>query len=228
MSEPFYEAESRGGRLVFIGDIHGCYDELVELLDRIAPDDEDVVVSCGDIVRKGPEVERCLDLWRDRRYFSVLGNNEKKTIGYGPLRRLFSIRQDLVDYIAAWPLCIDFPRERVSAVHGGVLPETRVDAGSIKAQQDTVYRLRYVRKTNGEWHMVPKDHEQPGDKLWAEVWRGNRTVLYGHTPLKQPRLDEKAIGLDTGCVYGGMLTAAVLEDGDWKTISVKARRKYAE
>ena len=227
MSDAIYlQAESRGGRLIFVGDIHGCYDELVELLDRIAPGDRDVVVSCGDIVRKGPEVERCLDLWRERGYLAVAGNNEMRLLRYGRLRRLFSIRADLLEYIRTWPLFVDFARERVSAVHGGVLPDTSVDASSIDKQKDVVYRLRFVRKKNGGWVMVRKDEEKPGDKLWADVWRGNRTILYGHTPLQQPRFDEKAIGLDTGCVYGGMLSAAIYGDKEWRTISVRAHRRY--
>src|SRR4029078_13376128 len=97
---------------------HSIHDGLVELRERVAPVGKDVVVSCGDIVRKGPEVERCLDLWRDRGYLSVLGNNEVKLLGSGALRRLFSIPDDLLKYIATWPVCIDFSKERVTAVHG--------------------------------------------------------------------------------------------------------------
>lgn len=227
MARSFVEAASRGGRLIFVGDIHGCYDELTELLGRIDPGDDDTVISCGDIVRKGPDVERCLDLWRDRGHLAVLGNNEMKLLQYGSLRRLFSIRRDLLDYIARWPLCIDFPDQRVTAVHGGLLPQTPVTEGSIEEQRDVIYRLRYVRKDNGAWRMVPKGEEQPGDKLWSELWRGNRTIAYGHTPLQSVRFDENAIGLDTGCVYGGKLTAAILDRGKWDTVSVSARRKYS-
>jgi serine/threonine protein phosphatase 1 len=227
MAKSYVRSESRGGRLIFIGDIHGCYDELVALLDRLKPADDDIVVACGDIVRKGPAVERCLDLWRDRGHLAVLGNNEMKLLRYGRLRRLFMLRADLLRSIAAWPLCIDFATEKVSAVHGGVLPDTRVDAQSIEEQRDVVYRLRFVRKDRGTWRMVPRNEEQSGDVLWSQVWRGNRTILYGHTPLKKPRFDEKAIGLDTGCVYGGTLTAAVLDRGKWSTVSVPAKRKYS-
>ena len=219
--------DAPAGRLIFIGDIHGCYDELADLLDRVAPSDRDVVVSCGDIVRKGPAVERCLDLWRERGYLAVLGNNELRVLRYGPLRRMFSIRGDLLDYIRTWPLMIDFERENISAVHGGVLPGTDVSASTIHAQRTVVYRLRYVRKDRDAWRMVPKGQQREGDKLWAEVWRGNRTILYGHTPLRAPRFDKKAIGLDTGCVYGGMLTAAIHQDGEWNTVSVKAHRQYS-
>lgn len=227
MTECYVRGESRGGRLIFAGDIHGCYDETIDLLDRLAVNDRDVVIACGDIVRKGPAVELCLDLWRERGYLAVAGNNEIRLLRYGPIRRLFTIRRDLLDYIASWPLCIDFPRECVTAVHGGVMPGTSIDPISIEQQRDTVYRLRFIRRNGNSWRAVPKGDEQPGDVPWSEVWRGDRTILYGHRPLRQPRFDEKAIGLDTGCVYGGMLTAAVFDRGDWKTVSVKAKRKYS-
>ena len=64
--------------------------------------------------------------------------------------------------------------------------------------------------------------------LWSEKWRGDRVVVYGHTPLREPKRDKQSLGLDTGCVYGGSLTAAVFTDGEWETVSVKAKRKYAE
>ena len=54
-----------------------------------------------------------------------------------------------------------------------------------------------------------------------------RWVLYGHTPVDEPRVDQRAIGLDTGCVYGGSLTAAIYERGQWRTDQVRARRAYA-
>jgi hypothetical protein len=107
------------------------------------------------------------------------------------------------------------------------MPGTNVSESSIRKQRDVVYRLRYVREVDSKWEMVPKGNEKPGDVLWSTVWDGDRTVLYGHTPVKEPRFDKKAIGLDTGCVYGGKLTAAILDDGKWETVSVAAKRAYA-
>jgi serine/threonine protein phosphatase 1 len=232
----YAEARSAGGRLIFVGDIHGCYDEMVELLDRIDPTGRDVVVSCGDIVRKGPEVTRCLDLWRARNYLAVLGNNEMKILrlAESAVKRLLWLpdrallhRKDLLDYIRTWPLFIDFPREGVSAVHGGVLPGTEITEASIRKQRDVVHRLRYVRQVGGKWEMARKGDEKPDDALWSDVWNGNRTIAYGHTPLQEPRIDKKAIGLDTGCVYGGKLSAAIFDGRGWETVSVRAKRRYA-
>ena len=76
--------------------------------------------------------------------------------------------------------------------------------------------------------MIPKGKQQIGDPFWAEVWDGDRLVLYGHTPRSEPKIDRRAIGLDTGCVYGGKLTAAIVESKDkWRLVDVQARRRYA-
>ncbi|HEV7767920.1 MAG TPA: metallophosphoesterase [Thermoanaerobaculia bacterium] len=221
------------GRLIVIGDIHGCYEELRELLTRVAPGANDLVMSVGDIVTKGPAADRCLDLWRDRGYLAVRGNNELKTLARArPLLRLFAReevmhRADLLLYIRSWPLVIDFPSENVTIVHGGFLPHMNVIQEDIERERDVIPELRWIRKQNGEWRPIAKEKKKKDDVLWSEKWRGDRFVLYGHTPLREPRRDRMALGLDTGCVYGGALTAAIYDDGDWKTMSVKAKRKYA-
>lgn len=219
------------GRLIFVGDIHGCYDELVELLDRVAPSSRDIVVSVGDIVYKGPQPDRCLELWRERGYLAVKGNNEIKLLHH-TLFRFFSHdpvlkRRDLVRYIKSWPLVLDFADAGITAVHGGFLPQMDVTPDDVKRERNVISELRWIRKTNGQWKPVPKEKRKKGDVLWSEKWRGDRFVVYGHTPLRQPKKDAQALGLDTGCVYGGALTAAMF-DGKWTTVAVDAKRKYAE
>ncbi len=222
-----------GGRLVVIGDIHGCYAELRALLDRVQPGRADMVVSVGDVVSKGPEPARCLDLWRDRGYLAVRGNNEIKLLASArPLLRLFSSdevlqRGELLRYIASWPLVLDFPNEGVAVVHGGLLPKMRVTRADIEREQDVIPELRWIRQKDGEWRPVPKEKKRKEDVLWSEQWKGERMVVYGHTPLREPKFDRRALGLDTGCVYGGKLTAAVLASGEWTTVSVDAKRAYA-
>ena len=60
---------------------------------------------------------------------------------------------------------------------------------------------------------------------WYKVYRGRRIVVFGHWPSKAPRLAPRAIGLDTGCVYGGRLTGYIIESNQF--VSVPARRAYA-
>ncbi len=223
------------GRLIFVGDVHGCYDELAEMLDRLKPAPDDVVVSVGDFVTKGPAADRCLDLWRARRYLAVRGNNEVKLLEWAeehPMLRFVAMdpvlrRGDLLRYIRSWPYVIDFPAVQIAAVHGGFLPQMQVNAEEVERAKDAIVELRWIRRKNGDWKPVPKDRKKKDDVLWSEKWKGERFVLYGHTPLRAPKFDEHALGLDTGCVYGGSLTAAVWAGGQWKIESVKAKRKYA-
>lgn len=220
------------GRLIFVGDIHGCYDELAELLERLAPSDSDAVVSVGDIVSKGPAADRCLDLWRDRGYLAVKGNNEIKLLSRArPLLRFFARdrvlrRRDLLRFIESWPIAIDFPAVAITAVHGGFLPQMHVTAEEVERGRDEIVELRWIRKKNGEWKPIPKEKKKRDDVLWSEKWKGDRFVVYGHTPVREPKFDARALGLDTGCVYGGTLTAAVWAGGEWRIESVRARRKY--
>lgn len=227
------------GRAIVIGDIHGCRDELTELLDRLDPGPDDLVISAGDIVRKGPDPAGCLSLWRDRGYLAVRGNNEEKLLELARerrFRRLFLPREDravlrrpdLLSLIRRWPLAIDLPRLGIAVVHGGVFPLMPVTEKSIARHADDVTRLRWIRREGKGWISVGKTPELDRDVLWAEAWKGPRTVVYGHTPLRRPRVDRHAIGLDTGCVYGGWLTAAIHEEGEWSFKRVRARKQYAD
>jgi diadenosine tetraphosphatase ApaH/serine/threonine PP2A family protein phosphatase len=123
---------------------------------------------------------------------------------------------------------LDFANEGISVVHGGFLPQMQVTREDIERERDVIPELRWIRKQDGEWRAVPKEKKRKDDVLWSEKWRGDRFVLYGHTPVREPKRDKQALGLDTGCVYGGSLTAAIYSSGEWETMSVKAKRKYAD
>ena len=223
-------------RHIFIGDIHGCYDELDALLSLAAITRGDVVVALGDLTRKGPAPDRCVELWIERGFLAVLGNNDAKMLVRSrrwtsrliarPSDRRILQRPDLLDAIQRWPLYLDFEHLGAVAVHGGVLPNATKFSPDL-VPRNAALELRYIRR-NGEWRMVSRGKEQKSDPFWAEVWKGNRMVVYGHTPQREPRIDRKALGIDTGCVYGGKLTAAIFTRADdWRLIHVKARRQYS-
>ncbi|TET23968.1 MAG: hypothetical protein E3J71_00405 [Candidatus Stahlbacteria bacterium] len=211
-------------RYIFIGDIHGCSGELMSLLAKLEPTPQDEVVSVGDFVDRGPEAAKSLELWMDRDYKAVLGNHEDRLIDWLEGKDVFegdgfevtleqvSKRKELVDYIRTLPLYLDFPEIGVCVVHGGVFPSEKIDYGSIVQNKFATLRLRYIRQEGESWMKVPLDGQKPGDVFWSEVWDGERMIIYGHTPTKnhKPKIEKKAIDLDTGCVYGGCLTAAIL------------------
>lgn len=218
-------------RHIIIGDIHGCLDEVRELLLRLEVTSDDVVVAAGDLIRKGPAPDRCVELWIERGYRAVLGNQDAKVLGLSERRvsRLLSSRadrrilrrRDLLKAIAGWPLTIDLPEAGVRVVHGGVMPD-----GS--CPREAALALRYIRRDGDRWQIVPKGEQKPGDPFWSEVWDGDRIVVYGHTPRREAKIDRRAIGIDTGCVYGGKLTAAVFDaPGKWRLVDVPARKTYS-
>ena len=224
-------------RHIFIGDIHGCYTELVDLLAKIDVQDADRVMALGDMTRKGPAADRCIDLWRERGYESVLGNNDVKVIEHSErwMSRVFASsadrdviwRRERVDFLRHLPLYSDVPEVSVVAVHGGVLPKAMQFTGDL-VTREAALELRYIRKTSSGWAFVPKGKQSPDDPFWADVWDGDRMIVYGHTPREEPLVHRRALGIDTGCVYGGKLTAAVFAEPDrWQLVSIPARRRYS-
>ncbi|HEY0789274.1 MAG TPA: metallophosphoesterase [Thermoanaerobaculia bacterium] len=233
-------------RLIFIGDVHGCFDELDELASGLSLGSQDRVVGVGDLVAKGPSSARVVELFRERGWQSVRGNQDQKVIE-GSLRLPdLEGRDELLEWLAGLPDWIDVPLEPgepphavrpngegaagVLVVHGGVLPGTPPLDYLLRDQRSSLRTLRFLRRDcKGEWIPVPKGKERDGDRFWGDLWDGERIVVYGHSPVpdSQPRIRAKTIGIDTGCVYGGRLTAAILDDGEWRFESVAARRVYA-
>ncbi len=233
-------------RLILIGDIHGCFDELDELASRLNPAPGDRVIGVGDLVAKGPASARVVEIFRERNWEAVKGNQDQKVVEGATEAPDLAGREDLLSWLAALPDWIDIPSttgERphavrpygtpgggVLVVHGGVLPGTPVADSRLRDQRGSLRTLRFLRRDcKGEWLPVPKGKERDGDRFWGDLWDGDRIIVYGHTPVPEstPRIRAKTIGIDTGCVYGGRLTAAVLEDGAWRFESVAAKRAYA-
>jgi diadenosine tetraphosphatase ApaH/serine/threonine PP2A family protein phosphatase len=116
-------------------------------------------------------------------------------------------------------------------VHGGLMPGVALAAQKV----DHMLRVRWVDGDNKYVALDPEDPRQPeGTKTWMEVYDGDRNVVYGHAAhsLSTVRKDGPnargagCFGIDTGCVYGGRLTAFVLETQE--VIQVQARKVYAE
>jgi len=210
-------------RTIIIGDIHGCYDELCELLDRVGPTISDRVISVGDLIVKGEKNREVLDLFSvDERFSAVIGNHDRALLRYwrGEAVKLKESqektrvelepdRERYSAYLNSLPYMIDLGSHLV--VHAGVRP-------GVALKDQAAEDLTELR-TLGE------DRTSRVGLPWYEVYDGDQVVLFGHWPASQPRRAPRAIGLDTGCVYGYQLTAYIIEADDF--ISVKARRDYA-
>lgn len=245
------------GRTIIVGDVHGCSGELRDLVDQLSPRAQDTLVSVGDFASKGPDVVGALELWRSLGGRSVLGNQDARILamargdssqsprpGDEPLLK----RTDLIEWLASFPLWIDLPSVGCVVVHGGLLPGRTLQQHDPETDREAVMKLRAVRRKEGDrWMYVPKQETRTEDPFWATLWSGEPRVIYGHTPQAsgRPRFDPRAIGIDTGCVYGRRLSAVVIEPGDagvghgldeafdvpvgrWSIASVPARNSWAE
>lgn len=171
-----------------VGDVHGCRAELEELLAALDPSDDDLVLIVGDLIRKGPDSHGVVELVRDTpNVFSIRGNNEAKLIhGRVDIPEL----DPVADYIESLPVVISFGDSFL--VHGGVDTRMPLDEQGIE-------RLLNTRA-------IPPENGYDGP-FWFDYWEGPERVFFGHTPLDAPVVTDHAVGLDTGCVYGGSLTA---------------------
>lgn len=206
-----------------IGDVHGCYRELCDLLDRLAPARDDRLVFVGDLVVRGPDSAGVVKLVMSgelRNTTIILGNNETKlrpTLAGEPTYRtpavLATIEQlreagileDALALFDTFPLTLELGRYVVT--HAGVRPGVPLAEQSRKD-------LLGIKTLDGT----------PESPMWWEVYDGPQTVIFGHHVVKDVMFLPSAIGLDTGCVYGGKLSALTLETGE--VLSVRAKDVY--
>jgi serine/threonine protein phosphatase 1 len=189
-----------------VGDVHGCRTELDTLLDRLDPSNDELVVFVGDLVRKGPDSRGVLDAVLERpNFLTVRGNNEQKLLD-GEDAIGLAERQRTA--IADLPVALSWDGGLV--VHGGLDPRRAL-------AEHTARDVLTMRAPRGDGYDGP---------FWYEGYDGPRRVFFGHTVHEAPVDRPWAVGLDTGCVYGGALTA--YDTGRDRFVSVSAERTYQE
>lgn len=209
-------------RTIVVGDIHGCYDELMKLMDKVGLRKRDRVISVGDLVAKGPKSREVLDLFiNDKRFSTVIGNHdlalrrrwngeniELRAAQKETHKALKGEKDVYVPFLNALPFVIELEKHLV--VHAGLRP-------NVELYSQTTGDLTKLRT-------LGPDRESDEGTPWYQVYYGEKTVLFGHWPAAEPRRGPKAIGLDTGCVYGYNLTAYIIETDEF--VSVPALRSY--
>ncbi|MGJ3243939.1 MAG: metallophosphoesterase [Opitutales bacterium] len=217
---------------LIIGDVHGCFDELARLLDILKPAQDDRLIQLGDLINKGPDSPGCVALARQTGMTCLIGNHEDRLLqarqARTPLQQLK--RDDAAtltaiedpadwDWLATLPDQLPLPELETVCVHGGFLP------GDPRPWQDQPRSITSQIQVIAPGNRPGKRSDWPDSPLWADFWTGPPRVLYGHTPRPEPYLSPWALGIDTGCVYGGRLTAWVFPEN--RPVSVRARRAYS-
>lgn len=182
-----------------VGDVHGSRVALEMLLANLDLSDDDLVVFVGDLVRKGPDSPGVVDIVRsDPHLVTVRGNNEQKIVRGDKDPEW--LREGDRAYFESLPVAISFDDALV--VHGGVDPERPLES-------HTVEELLTMRSPHGDGYDGP---------FWYDDYGGPHRVFFGHTVHDIPVEREHAVGLDTGCVYGGTLTAYDYRNDEFVTI----------
>lgn len=235
--------------VVTVGDLHGCLEEFKELLNVLQYNKDQMrLVLLGDLVDRGPDSVGCVKFVQELGVECIMGNHEDKHLRWrkhekrrsesgiiNPMKRMSrdklntyeALSDDDFNWLNKLPVKLElFPG--TWAVHGGVEPRYTLE----KQIPNQIIRLRYV-DSRGVPQALGENFSQPANtSYWAEVWNGPESIVYGHCvhSLSEPRFDlhktHMCLGIDTGCVFGGHLTAAVFKDNTAEIVQVKAKSKY--
>ena len=243
--EPLWNnRKSDVGPFDIIGDVHGCAEELNGLLDRLGYTgtprrhaDGRKAVFLGDLVDRGPGIVEVLrtamSMVRAGTALCVPGNHEMKLLRklrgknvkltHGIAQTLEQLGREPPELAGEVAAFIDdlvshyvLDGGRLVVAHAGMKAELQ-GRGSGAVREFALYG-----ETTGE----TDEYGLPVRYPWASEYRGRATVVYGHTPVPEAEWLNNTICIDTGCVYGGKLTA--LRWPERELVQVPARQLYCE
>jgi protein phosphatase len=243
------------GPFDIIGDVHGCFEELVALLGELGyivsvseradggpayaarhPGGR-TAIFLGDLVDRGPDTPGVLRLVmsmvQDGTALCVPGNHDVKLMKALQGRDV-QIKHGLAESLEQLAREPEELRRDAAAFIDGLVSHYVLDAGRLvvahagmKEQYQgrgsgTVREFALYGETTGE----TDEFGLPVRYDWATAYRGSAIVVYGHTPIPEPEWLNHTINIDTGCVFGGRLTA--LRYPERELVTVPAHRQYAE
>jgi hypothetical protein len=209
--------------------VHGCIDELQDLLRECDYQPGDLVVFLGDLVCKGPDSISVIQMAREIGAIGVRGNHDFEVVRWHQAIKSgvdppvvgsehFHIATCLTKADMKWlyslPWYLSSKELGCLFVHAGFVSGIRLAKQNPRLMMNMRSILPDGTVTSKFFSNWP----------WARLWDGPQTVLFGHDADRGLQSYEHAIGLDTGCVYGGRLTACILPEK--RLVSVPARREY--
>jgi len=238
------------GPFDILGDVHGCFEETQTLLKKLGyeitkTEDRYAVrhpqgrklIFVGDLVDRGPKTPEVIRFVKqaieDGQAFSVLGNHDDKLkralmgrkvkIAHGLQESLDQLdqsgeafKEEAKDFLGTLISHYVFDHGKLAVAHAG-LKEKYIGRGAPRIKQFCMYG-----ETTGE----SDEFGLPVRYPWAEDYRGETMIVYGHTPVSEAEWVNNTINIDTGCVFGGKLTA--LRYPEKELVSVPAQKAYAD
>lgn len=238
--------------IVAVGDVHGCIEELDELLKKIQYNPAQMrLVFLGDLLDRGPEPVACVRRVRELGVECIMGNHEEKHLRWhkheknrertgkaNPMKPMAEAEaaanaalsdQDWT-WLKALPVKLHLG-DNWWAVHAGCEPKYTLE----KQNPSQIMRVRYVNEKGTGIALNPDKSQPEGTVYWDQQWKGPESLIYGHCvhDLKHPRItnvsmDVSCVGIDTGCCFGGHLTAALFQkDYPLKGGSTYSAQRYS-
>lgn len=242
------------GPFDIIGDIHGCCDELEQLLETLgylvnfegAGDDRTVSVTApegrravfvGDLVDRGPRspdvLRLVMSMVKAGDAFCVIGNHENKFLRWLNGRNV-TVSHGLAETIEQMEQESEGFREAVRAFLNALVSHYWLDDGKLCVAHAGLKESMIGRASGavrsfamyGETTGETDEFGFPVRYNWAADYRGLAKVVYGHTPVLEAEWLNGTICLDTGCVFGGKMTA--LKWPEMELVSIPAAKTYFE
>jgi serine/threonine protein phosphatase 1 len=197
------------GNIWIIGDVHGCYNTLVALVDKLPKNSR--IIFVGDLVDKGKYTKKVLDFVIEKGYETLLGNHEYLMSHY--------IQKVLVDknYNSNWykkfggTATVDNYKDDVESLHKHLkwiktLPHyIKIDNYFITHGFGLPYYSRRDDKKFKKSLITNRLDNKKDD--WEDFSKYDIVNIFGHTPVDDVVIEDNYIMLDTGCVYGNKLSA---------------------
>lgn len=224
-----YERMSPRGheRLVLIGDVHGCFDSLQSLLSTLDYDEQrDVIVLMGDFLSKGPDSKRVMTWVRDNNITGVLGNHEMNILSkyqnFKPLifddEDVFTLNKHIDRFDQELQIARKLTPQEIAYLNS--LPFVlEIDGVGVCTHMGLIEASPLQTQPVQEMLKIDRDWYHSWDKLQRSLSKKDRTVVfYGHHASVGLNLKKYSKGLDSGCVYGGQLSALVIDKYQVETL----------
>jgi protein phosphatase len=238
------------GPFDIVGDVHGCFDELQELLVtlgysvekngggyEVTPPEGRKAIFLGDLVDRGPKIPEVLKLAMGMveggKALCVPGNHDMKLLQ--KLRgKNVKIAHGLADSIAQLEDESPEFKRKVADFIDGLISHYVLDDGKLVVAHAGMKEEMQGRGSGairsfalfGETTGETDEFGLPVRYNWAADYRGKASVVYGHTPTSELQWLNRTVNIDTGCVFGGKLTALRYPEKEF--VSVAAHRTYYE
>jgi len=233
-------------KIAAISDVHGCVDELKSLYNALCYLSLDAIWHVGDLLDRGPDSGGVVAFCRENGIQGVCGNHEhsilsriksqanKQNVIFNPAKdqTIAQLSEADIEYLKDLPRLHVFDDLNTVLVHGGLWPVL-----PLWAQPFSIHHLQLIHKhryPDSRWWGYDKVHDRTEEQNTADGWHrwytvhnGAQRIVYGHSVFREPMVVNNTYGIDTGCVYGGKLTAAIISDvEEVKFVQVPAKQAY--